>query len=508
MSYIFRSLYNLHYFSQICVIYRNFIFDFMKFLFSVTIFFFLFFWPLSGFSQSQNHPFVEKFLLSGALNGASVGLMVDDLSQNKTLISVNPDLLLAPASVTKIVSSAVAFELLGSNFRFKTLIGYTGSIDEKSGRLSGDWVIRGGGDPAMESAKFEKNGVSAVARIVGLIDSLKIKTIDGDIVLDLSLFEQQTLPCTWTWEDIGNYYGTAPAAINVLDNTVKLLFNSPATARKATQLVLVSPELENMEWKNEVLSSQVNQDMAYVFGGPWDTQRVIRGTIPAGRQGFEVKASMPNPPVIFGKLLKEKMLESGITLKGEIKYVYDSPVEAQFFSEILSPSLTEICKVLNHESINLIGESLILQLALQKNGKGVHDDGLQILGEYLETNVSETKFFLADGSGLSRYNALSARQLNNLLKFMHNSGSGAKFKSTLPSAGVATLRSFDTKKFPARTLRCKSGSITRVRAYSGYLTAKSGKELAFTVMVNNFSGASREVFVAIEELLYQIRETM
>lgn len=481
----------------------------MKFFLTVTILFFLFFRPISSFSQSlENHLFVNKFLLNEALNGASIGLVVDDLSENKTLISVNPDLLLAPASVTKIVTSAVAFELLGSDFKFKTLVGYSGTIDEKDGILSGNWVIRGNGDPTTESAKFEKNSVSVIAKMVGLMDSLKIKTVDGDIILDLSLFEQQTIPGTWTWEDIGNYYGAVPAALNILDNTIKLSFNSPSAIGKATQLVSILPNLENMEWKNEVLSSSINQDMAYVYGSPWDTQRVIRGTIPAGRQGFEVKASMPNPPSVFGNLLTAKMLEAGISLRGEIKCIYETQVEAQYISEMVSPSLTEICKVLNHESVNLIGESLILQLALQKNGKGVHDDGLQTLQEYLETHIFKSPFFIADGSGLSRYNALSARELNDLLKFMHHSSNGTKFKSTLPNAGAATLRSFDTKKFPARTLRCKSGSITRVRAYSGYLTGKSGNELAFTVMVNNFSGTSRNVFIAIEELLHQIREAM
>ena len=477
----------------------------MKFFLFLSILFFL---HTGCFSQIiEPLPFVGKFLSSKALEGATVGLVVDDLAKNETLISVNPDLLLAPASVTKIVTSAVALELLGSNFTYITRVGYNGKIDEKSGVLAGDWVIRGGGDPTMESAWFKKSEVSALDNIVELMNNLNLKTIHGDIVLDLSMFEPQTMPGSWTWEDMGNYFGTTPAALNIGDNTVKLSFNSPSTAGKATQLVSVAPNLPNMGWKNEVLSSTVNRDMAYVYGSPWDNRREIKGTIPAGRQGFEVKASMPNPPLVFGGMLIQKLRDAGIALKGGVKCLYE-PVEAHFVGEVLSPSLPEICKIMNHESVNLIGESLVLQLALLANGKGVHDDGLRVVQEYLETHIFAHKFFIVDGSGLSRFNAMSARQLTDLLKFMHHSENGAAFKSSLPNAGVATLRGFDTQKFPGRTLCCKSGSLTRVRAYSGYLVTNSGRTLAFTVMANNFSGTSGEVFAAIGELLGKIRETM
>lgn len=130
---------------------------------------------------------------------------------------------------------------------------------------------------------------------------------------------------------------------------------------------------------------------------------------------------------------------------------------------------------------------------------------MKIISGFLEENVTSSPFFLDDGSGLSRFTAISARQMNDFLLYMHQSENSKIFKSTIPVAGAGTLRSFSTKDFPGLTLRCKSGSMTRVRSYAGYLVGKSGREMAFTIIVNNFSGTQQEIFRAIEGLLVKTR---
>jgi len=108
---------------------------------------------------------------------------------------------------------------------------------------------------------------------------------------------------------------------------------------------------------------------------------------------------------------------------------------------------------------------------------------------------------------LSRYDAVSAGFLVKVLRVMHDSRHGAIFKSSLPSAGNGTLGGFSQDDFPGETLRCKSGSMDRVRGYAGYLQCRSGHEVAFAILVNNYPGTSQEVVGKIRELLKKIRNT-
>ncbi len=461
---------------------------------------------LSGQTSSR---LIHEFLSNNALSGATVAVMATDLKTGEILLSENPSLLLAPASTAKLITSGIALQLLGPAFRFETQLGTTAKPDANTGRLNGSLVIRGGGDPTAGSEWFSKE--SPVELLFDIwsayVKSAGIASIHGDVVLDISGFQQWTVPLTWMWEDVGNYYGAGPAAINVYDNTVRLRLNSPRKPGERTEIVSTQPEIRGAEWINEVLSSDINRDLAYVFGSPWDKTRIIRGTIPANRQNFEVKAAMPDPPRVFGSLLKEHLVRSGIEITGDVVLSVER-ADAEPIRMVVSPPLSEICSVLNRESVNLIAESLVMQLAYSKNGFGHHGDGMQIMKDFLKENVFNDSFFLEDGSGLSRFTAMSARQMNDFLKYMHQGENGEIFKSALPVAGAGTLRAFSTRDFPGISLRCKSGSMTRVRAYAGYLSARSGREIAFTIIANNFPGTQQEVFRAIEGLLVNMRNEL
>ena len=459
--------------------------------------------PLLG--QNSNR-LVHDFLNNKALLGASSGIVFADLRTGELLMSVNPELLLAPASTSKLITSGVALQILKPDFRFETSLGHSGVIEKSTATLNGNLIIKGGGDPSTGSEWFDKeNPVSELfGSWIEIIRKSGIRTIKGDIVIDISNFQKWALPATWMWEDVGNYYGAGPAALNLYDNTVRLYFNSPGEVDELTQIVSTKPEIAGMEWVNEVRSSTINRDLAYVFGSPWDSKRVIRGTIPSNRTNFEVKASMPEPPEVFGNLLKEHLKLSGIEFTGDV-LLSESKIEADILHTFFSPLLAKVCSVLNYQSVNLIAESLVMQIAYQQNGFGHHPDGMKIISGFLEENVTSSPFFLDDGSGLSRFTAISARQMNDFLLYMHQSENSKIFKSTIPVAGAGTLRSFSTKDFPGLTLRCKSGSMTRVRSYAGYLVGKSGREMAFTIIVNNFSGTQQEIFRAIEGLLVKTR---
>ena len=118
-----------------------------------------------------------------------------------------------------------------------------------------------------------------------------------------------------------------------------------------------------------------------------------------------------------------------------------------------------------------------------------------------------TGFFMNDGSGLSRFNAITASQIVSVLNYMKiRSAYSEDFYQSLPAAGGGTLSKFSPQDFPNECLRAKSGSMTRVRCYAGYLTTVSGRQLSFAIMLNNFSCSQSEAFRKIEEILVELRK--
>lgn len=448
---------------------------------------------------------IKALQSSPDLANAGIGICVSDIKTGEEFIKSEPQLSLVPASIMKVITTATALEVFGPDFRFNTILSYSGMI--RNDTLFGDLQIIGGGDPTLGSVYFpETNHFLDVW--TDAIQRENIKVITGNLIMDATIYESQTIPDTWVWEDMGNYYGAGASGISVFDNMYEIHLKSGEMAGKSTELISVIPEIPNLELKNEVLSSDQNSDQAYVFGSPLENKRVIRGTIPKNRADYAIKASVPNPAALIAFEFRKKLSTNKVTLSGITKYekaIVDSSFQ---LSVIQSPPLKDIIRVTNHESVNLFAEHLLKHLAFHKFGLGTTKDGCKfILQFWQERGVDMNGFFMSDGSGLSRFNAFTPSHMVNILKFMKNkSDYFADFYQSLPSAGNGTLTVFSKDDFPNDCLRAKSGSMTRVRCYSGYLITTSGRQLSFAVMLNNFSCSQKEVTRKIEELLVELRK--
>jgi D-alanyl-D-alanine carboxypeptidase/D-alanyl-D-alanine-endopeptidase (penicillin-binding protein 4) len=133
-----------------------------------------------------------------------------------------------------------------------------------------------------------------------------------------------------------------------------------------------------------------------------------------------------------------------------------------------------------------------------------------LIKEYWQSKgVISNNIYIEDGSGLSHFNAISPEQITSILLFMaHKSENREAFIKSLPNAGNGTLTSFSTEYFPGKTLEAKSGSMTRVRCYAGYLQLDSGRKIAFSIMFNHFSGSGSKLAKEIENLLYSIKRSL
>lgn len=475
-------------------------------------FFLAFFFLFLLMDLSAQLPFemqLNQLLSQPEYRGTSIGVHVVETKSGKTVFERNAGKLFIPASVLKVVTSATALEILGSDYRFKTSLGYSGKITD--GTLKGDLIIKGGGDPVLGSEYFKDHYFTPhfLETWVQQIKAAGIKRIEGNLVLDCSLYDSEKIPPSWIWEDIGNYYGAGPNALTVYDNMFRISFRSPAMAGMSTEIISVYPKIDGMNFKNEVLSSNENRDLAYVFGSPDDGSRLIRGTIPNNRRAFTIKASNPFPEKLLADDFMQQLARNGVFLSGKT-VTETSPVSQ--YNEIYvteSPDLAEIIKVLNYESVNLFAEHLIKQISAEQAGNGSREIGLKLVSEFWRKKGFDTnQLIMEDGSGLSHFNAVTPEFLTTVLTFMaETSRNSVVFKESLPNAGEGTLRHFAMQNFPENVLRSKSGSMTRVRCYAGFLQAASGKNLTFSIMVNHFSGSHLELISEIKKLLIELYQT-
>jgi D-alanyl-D-alanine carboxypeptidase/D-alanyl-D-alanine-endopeptidase (penicillin-binding protein 4) len=461
---------------------------------------------LASFPQKGS---VESLLSDSIMVHASVSLCVTDARNGEIVLEHNSGKSLTPASVMKLITSAAALELMGPHHTFRTIIGYTGSINKRSGKLKGDIVIKGGGDPALGSPYFAGHYRDFPERWIREIKNLGIKKVEGRIISDDSYFDYLPVPAKWLWEDAGNYYGAGAYGLSVFDNTYEIHLKTSSDS-SSVAIISVVPDECRAALSNWLFAAGTT-DEGYVFAAPYSTNGWLAGSIPAGMNDFVLKASITDPPLLMAKIIDKKLEEDGIIITGDpTTYRLDKKnltVDMVTIAETISPELSEIITVLNHESVNLYAEHIIKELGRNFREEGSTASGVDVIFDFLHNaNIKTEGMFIEDGSGLSPLDALSSRGLVDLLYYMKSRGQYfSDYYSSLPDAGKdGTLKyCFKDPVFESR-LKAKSGSMTRVRCYAGYFTTIAGNEMIFCILVNNYSGPSQPVIDGIENIIREI----
>ncbi|MCF8360673.1 MAG: D-alanyl-D-alanine carboxypeptidase/D-alanyl-D-alanine-endopeptidase [Prolixibacteraceae bacterium] len=458
--------------------------------------------------QPATEIILKNFLADDALAHTPVSISVVDVNTGEPLLETNPHFCLVPASVQKLLTSAAALEILGGYFRFETTLWASGEIE--NGKLTGNLIISGGGDPALGSGYFhiESEKKRFLAKWASMIRDAGIDTIDGDIVASTHYFTDCNVPPSWLWEDLGNYFGAAASGINVFDNTFEIVFTTPLEHGKPAVITNIEPEIPVLHLVNKVVSSPEQKDGTTIFGNPHTLYRKIKGTLPAGSPAYKVKASVPDPALLLAYEFKKALTRTRVVVEGDarsIGNVNNHEAETLLVSWP-SPPLTEIIEKMNHESLNLYAEVLLKQIALTQKGEGTTEKGTEALTEFWNSKNINGCLKLADGSGLSRQNTLTSQTITDVLGYMKNNSPWYDaFYKSVPLTGMeGTQKYYFQDSFLKGKLRAKSGSMTGIRSFAGYMTTKSGTELAFCLIVNNFECGSFQMAYKLEKLIEEI----
>jgi len=441
---------------------------------------------------------VKTLLKDKELKNASISFLAVDTKSGEVIAEHNPDLSLMPASTLKIVTTATALEVLGKNYTFKTRLEYSGSVDTINKVLKGNIYIKGGADPTLGSIHFDKvKKYSFINTWINVIKNKKINTITGLIIADASKYSTEIAPPKWAWEDIGNYYGSGANGLTAFDNLYEIYFQSPALPDKPTKIIKFNPKIPGLTIQNEVLSSNINKDEAFVFGSPYRYLHIIRGTIPKGKSEFKIKGAIPDPAYYLAWYFKKKLELNNIKAKNKATTIRLLKLNGDTINKprkslhtLYSPPLYSIINIINKKSINLFAEHLLNEIGYKLKKDGSNRAGRKAIKEFWQyKGLDVDGLHIHDGSGLSRSNSVTAKQLVFILKYMKNKSKNFKvFYESLPVAGKSgTLRSVGRNTSAQNNIHAKSGSIGLVRTYAGYVTTKSGRELAFSMNIANYN---------------------
>lgn len=451
----------------------------------------------------DNHSAITQFTTNVALKHASIGISVVDLDSHKTSVAHNSQLALVPASLTKIITTASALEILGPEYAIPTKLGYSGQLTNNS--LNGDIIITGYGDPTIES-KYFKNRQGITEQWIKAIKEANIRLIQGSIIMRAENFSTESVSSRWVWEDLGNYYGSGVYPFSIKDNTYKIAFKSGKAGSKV-EIIERSEEANKLQFYSDVTAANNNKDSAYIYGSPIDNMRYIHGTIPQNRNRFVIKGSIANPAQALGESLKSKLIEAGIRVIGQVKVEYQFNGDITAIKTFYSPTIKELIKPTNHKSINLFADHLFWQIPQNYGHKANVGNAFKDLNSFWKEKGIETDALqLWDGSGLSPQNTVSPAFLTDmLLWFQKHSYHKDALINSLPIAGKtgSVKRVLDNTKLEGQVYM-KSGSMDRVRCYAGYVMKNGSPKYAFAIMVNHFTADSKDVIKAIEQLMLDL----
>ena len=474
----------------------------------ILLFIFVVLQTISSFAQLS----LQQFLNTPALKHATVGVCAKDLETGKTLISHNADKSLTPASTLKLITTATALELLGPDYRYVTTL----ALDaDNPSRI----LVLGSGDPTLGSDAFDENPYAFLSEWADALKTSLPKKDAWELYIVDDLFGYEGVSPQWTWEDLGNYYAAGAYGISVFDNTYRLYFDT--TDRNSCPKILrIDPPIRGLSFTNYLTLNTTGKDNAYIFGAPFSYERTIRGNIPAGRVSFSIKGDIPDPGLLLGEKLAEYLQKSGINIHtvktartDYILRVCNKMPQPYRVGEVLyvhrSCLLSDIVREINVKSNNHFAEHLFRTIGRAQDCNIYSDplkEGINFVNTFWESKgISTSSLFMYDGCGLAPQSAVSPAFLCDLLSYMDKKSSYSQvFFNSLPKAGEeGTLQYFMNKTKYAGKIRAKSGSISGVQCYAGYLV-DGNKRYVFAVMVNKFTDTNTQIRRVIEKFLLSL----
>lgn len=434
------------------------------------------------------------------LKHAILSLYVVNSKTGEIVIDRNSQTGLAPASCQKVITSATAFEILGKDFRYRTLIGKDYSTGDPDKSDAGCLFIIAGGDPTFGSWRWKSTTDTAIfSKIREILKRQNFTRFNDNLVIEDYLYGFNPMPEGWIWQDMGNYYGAACFGFNWRENQYDMVLNPGDKPGYPAELNTLKPFLHDVRIRNDIYTGKSGSgDNGYIYSAPYSNTIVTKGTIPFQKEPFTISGSMPNPSNVFKNDLMQFLVKNNVTFGGQSFSAIESILNnnsvhkaTHIIDSILSPSLDSINYWFLRKSVNLYGEAFLKSLVKKRKGvdlgANTYDTGIAIIKNFWqERGIERSALNIIDGSGLSPANRVTTHALVTVLQYARQQNWFSSFYYALPEMNG---------------IKMKDGYISGVRSYTGYIKSRSGTEYTFSFIVNNFDGSAGTVREKMWKLL-------
>ncbi len=423
---------------------------------------------------------------------AIVALYIVNNKTGEVVFDRNSNIGLAAASVQKVITASSAYEMLSHNYTYNTYLAYQGKKDK--GTLTGNLIIKGSGDPTLGSWRYASTKEDKIIRdFRSAIKFAGIEHIQGKILVAPDLWNTETIPPGWIWEDLGSYYGAGASALNWRENQYDLTMRSGEKVGDKVEFVSVTPSIAQnyLHYKMDVVTgTKGSGDRSYIYIPSTDSLYHVSGTIPPNENKFTVSGALINPEkLLYLSLLNE--LPADFLLNNNPEKEAETSDPLHIFYTHTSPPLDSICFWFLRKSINLYGEALLKTIAFEKTRVAAIDSGInQIKTLWKNKGIDPLAINMKDGSGLSPSNRLTAQAIVTILNYDITRPWFESFLNALPTING---------------LKMKSGTIGDVLAYAGYSKNSNGDKFSFAMIVNNYNGSADKMRSKMWKLLDNLK---
>jgi D-alanyl-D-alanine carboxypeptidase/D-alanyl-D-alanine-endopeptidase (penicillin-binding protein 4) len=433
-----------------------------------------------------------------ALKEAHVGVLALATANGSVLYARGADDAFAPASTLKLLVGSVALERLGPDYRFATAASLAPGSDGADAL-----EVTGFGDPLLAARDLD-----------GLAEAVAAKGERvGSVAVDATLFGDAPYPDGWTWDDFGEDYAARISAATIEENVVHVhlrLDENGAVAASAAPLPGVfagaGPDCRADGGYIVVRAKPqpgAESDVDARVDGPCV---VLDGVV--GNGATDVDVAVPDPPLYLGAIVLRALAARGVDVNGAavarvppergIGASGTAPAGAPFVPTLdsalwahRSPPLGQILGPRFWiPSDNLVGETLLLQLALSRPAlPATRAAAFQVEREWLRSiGVDPATVTLADGCGMSQYDRITPRALTAILQHDWQGPNRQLVLDSLPVGGArGTIEGIAGTDAAGRVF-AKTGSMRHVRGLAGYLATKRHGAVTFAFSVDDWIG--------------------
>jgi D-alanyl-D-alanine carboxypeptidase/D-alanyl-D-alanine-endopeptidase (penicillin-binding protein 4) len=436
---------------------------------------------LAAFAHAEDLPPATRAVLARhGVPEANVSIVVRDVASGNALLELNPALPRSPASTLKVLPTWAALDLLGPAYAWKTRA--LADAPVARGVLKGNLYLQGGGDPMLTIERWW--------RFVNDLRQTGLRVIEGDIVVDQTRF-------TASDERPEDFDGKFWRTYNVLPDALLVNWQSseftirPSDDGKGIDLT-VQPFPEGLVVENRVTLASGrcvgrNNQVSYAIEPERPDRVVVSGRLSASCGAQSQRLAIMDPAQYAYGTFVTLWRQAGGQFRGGMLRA-PTPPSARLLLTHESEPLSEIVRVTNKYSSNMMARSLVLAIAAEMNGPpATPAAGEETIVGWLKTHGLEfPELVIANGSGLSRDARISARNMAKLLVGAHKSRYAPEFLTSLSLGGLdGTLeKRFEDVDDPSR-IRMKTGTLRDVSCIAGYVVGRSRRIYAVVVFVNH-----------------------